>query len=179
MPSRIRRFAAVVAGTAAVLASIASVACPITPPDPVRLKQIMAREIAHRLGMHPQQVPLNVITAPQLHSPVAVGRDCRGIEHWHHSAAFRIVVPAGHPAPSGEPMRWPEYPREEMAPALSKKRQSSTARGGAGAPGRWTRESGWPGRWPVYSHCAYEGVAAVLGYADTSPVAVNFERQCW
>ncbi len=179
MYSRFRHFAIAVLGMLSVMVPAASMACSLEPTDPVRIKQMMAKEIAYRLGMPLHQIPLNAITTPALHSPVRLDRDCRGLERWHHSAAFRIVASKFPADPGVSPMRWPEYAREQLPQAVSRRRQSSTGPGGMGAPGRWAVTSGWPGRWPVHTHCAYEGVAVVLGYGYSSPVAVNFDRECW
>lgn len=164
---------------AAVLAlPVCGSACVVDAPDPVRLKQMMAGEIAFRLGLHPRQVPLNAITSPELHTPVRLGRACEGIESSYYSAAFRITMPHSAPEYAATPLRWPRLAREPPEPGISKRRSSSMGAGGAGRPGRWTSTDGWPGRWRAPTHCAYEGVAVIMGQGS-GPVKVNFERRCW
>ena len=67
-------------------------ACSLDPPDPMLLKQRMAKEIAFRLAIDVAQVPLTDITAPELHRPLELEPDCSGLASWHHSSGFRIVV---------------------------------------------------------------------------------------
>lgn len=167
MQPKISHLAAVLLGAAAALASASSIACTLAPTNPVRIKQMMANEIAHRLGMRPQEIPLSVITQPQLHTPLGLGADCSGLGAYHHTAGFRISQ-AGpgqgpRPRPRPDPSPWPR-PRPDPWP---------------GGPDRQPRpgpDSPWPERNP--SRCAYEGVAVVLGYDYSSPVAVHFERRC-
>lgn len=156
MNHKIKPFAAALVGAAAVLVSASSAACSLAPPDPIRIKQMMAREIAHRLGMRPQQIELNAITQPRLLTPFALGADCSGLGTYHHSAGFRV----------GQSRPWPD-------------RGPDTGPDTGPAP--------WPGHgpdvgrrpWPrAHPQCVYEGVAVVLGYDYSSPVAVNFERRC-
>lgn len=174
MSSRIRHFAATLVGAAAVALPVASMACVLPPMDPVRIKQIMAKEIAYRLGMRTHQITLNAISQPQLHSPRGLSRDCRGIEGVHYSATFRIASVPLTPEPAAEPLRWPQYAREPTAAPLRRKRQSFLPGHGVfnGAQGRWPE-------YPTSARCVYEGVAVLLGYDYSSPVAVNFERRCW
>lgn len=174
MSLRIRHFAATLVGAAVLTLSVSSMACVLAPMDPVRIKQILAKEIAYRLGMPTHQIPLYAISQPELHSPRGLGRDCRGIEGVYHSATFRIASMPLTAQPAVEPLRWPQYAREPVATPLRRKRQSFL-------PGRGVVDSA-PGRWPQYpasARCVYEGVAVLLGYAYSSPVAVNFERRCW
>ncbi len=179
MSSKMRHCTAAAVGIVAVTVSAASMACALEPADPIRIKQMMAKEIAFRLGLRLQQVPLNAITTPKLHSPVPLGRDCSGLERFHHSAAFRIVTPSFAPEPSVSPLRWPEFAREQPPQYVSRRRPLPSWPRGARVPGRWAEPSGWGGRWPEHTHCAYEGVAVVLGYGYSSPVEVNFDRECW
>lgn len=224
---------------AAGVAPASGTACSLDPPDALRLKQAMAREIAFRLAIDVAQVPLDDISAPELHRPWALAADCSGRDAFHHSAGFRIVVASGGQAftTMGKPQtasgaggryrsrlssgfyasrpwagvrrnywraplpeaaagadlsgygRWPQYPTErEMAGALR----------AAPPPQRWSQypyepASQWqaagpiPTRWSTMSlpaevrgrrQCRYEGVATVLGYDPSSPVAVNFTQQC-
>lgn len=169
MQPKISHLAAVLLGAAAALASASSIACTLAPTNPVRIKQMMANEIAHRLGMRPQEIPLSAITQPQLHTPLGLGADCSGLGAYHHTAGFRIgqAGPAQgpRPRPRPDPGPWPgPRPRPDPWP---------------GGPDRQPRpgpDSPWPERNP--SRCAYEGVAVVLGYDYSSPVAVHFERRC-
>ncbi len=154
MDHTIRHFTAVLLGAAAVLASASSAGCTLVPTDPIHIKQMMAREIAHRLGINPQQFPLNAISPPQLHTPLPLGADCSGLGAFHHSAGFRWAQ-AWRPGPG----RTPE-PQGTGAPPKEPGRQPDRG----------------PDFWPA--QCAYEGVAVVLGYGYSSPVAVNFERRC-
>lgn len=174
MSFRIRQFAATLMGSAVVTLSVSSMACVLPPTDPVRIKQIMAREIAYRLGMRTHQIPLNAISQPELHNPRGLGRDCRGIEGVYHSATFRIGSVPVAAGPAAEPLRWPQYAREPVTTPLRRKRQSYL-------PGHGVF-NGAQGRWPEYAtsaRCVYEGVAVLLGHDYSSPVAVNFERRCW
>ena len=178
MFSRSRRFPVALAAVAATVLAMPGRACVLAPLDTGRIKQIMAQGIAFRLGLSAQQVPLNVLSTPMLHSP-ALGPDCRGIERIYHSAAFRITVPTQAPPPESEiPLRWPEYAREPPAQRISRKRAKNVGGAGAHAPGRWQGVDGWPGRWSSDQGCVYEGVAVVLGYGYSRPADVNFTRSC-
>lgn len=139
MQPRIRHLAAVLAGAAATVAAASSAACTLAPTDPNRIRQMMAYEIAHRLGMRPQQIPFNAITYPQLITPLGQGADCSRLGAYHHIAGFRVWA-------GGQP--WP----------------------GPGA-------GPWPGHNPPRQRF-HHGVAVLLGYGYSSPVAVNFERRC-
>lgn len=202
MHRRISHAVALVTGGIALTVSVASAACSLAPTDPVRIKQMMATEIAYRLGLRPYQIPLNSITQPQLHTPLGLEQDCSGLGAFHHSAGFRIAefpspVPGPGPLPPGpsprpgphpgpgphpwpgpgpDPTPWP-HPRPHPAP-------------GPG-PGPWpTPVPGpHPGPDPFVDttaaapsqgslRCVYEGVAVVLGYGYASPVAVNYQRYC-
>lgn len=158
--------AAVLLGAAAAAVSASSIACTLAPANPARIKQMMANEIAHRLGMRSQDIPLSAITQPHLHTPLGLGADCSGLGAYHHTAGFRIAQPAGpSQGPRPRPGPWPgPRPRPDPWP---------------GGPDRQPRpgpDSPWPERNP--SRCAYEGVAVVLGYDYSSPVAVHFEQRC-
>lgn len=150
----------------AVLAATASGACSLEPPDAARIKQMMAREIGHRLGLAPGQFPVSAITAPRLHSPYALDSLCHGLGALHHSAGFRHVRPwrVGPVLPPGAPS--PEAAVQVRAPAHS---AAALARAAEFAPA---------GHMAPYSTCMYEGVAVVLGYDHSSPVAVHFKRRC-
>jgi len=170
MQPKISPLAALVLGAAAALVSASSIACTLAPTNPARIKQMMAKEIAHRLGMRPQEIPLGAITQPQLHTPLGLGADCSGLGAYHHTAGFRIAPPAGPdqgPRPRPGPGPWPG-PRPDPRPDPW-----------PGGPDRQPRpgpDSPWPDRNPP--RCAYEGVAVVLGYGYSSPVAVHFEHRC-
>lgn len=167
---------ALVAGVAA-LASASSMACTIAPANPMRIKQMMANEIAHRLGMRPQQIPLNAISQPQLHTPLGLGADCSGLGAYHYSAGFRIGQQTGpQPWPGPGPGPWPgpgpgPGPGPWPGPGADPDPDHLPPPGPGAGPGR-----PWPDRRP--GRCAYEGVAVVLGYSYSSPVAVHFERRC-
>lgn len=153
---------AVLLAVAGITASATSMACSLAPADPFRIKQMMASEIAHRLGMRPQEVSLNDITQPRLHTPMALGADCSGLATYHHSAGFRIAQTL-RPWPGPRPGPW--RPDRGAVPG--------------GGNERWPGSEGRPGSGPNHpARCAYEGVAVVLGYGYSSPVAVHFERNC-
>lgn len=171
MQPKISHLAAALVGTVAALASASSMACTIAPTNPMRIKQMMANEIAHRLGMRPQQIPLNAISQPQLHTPLGLGADCSGLGAYHYSSGFRVGPqswpqpwpgPGSGPGPGPGPGPWPGSGADPDPDHLQPPRP------GPGRP--------WPDRRP--GRCAYEGVAVVLGYAYSSPVAVHFERRC-
>ena len=143
MLPKISHFVAVM-GALVVLASASSMACSLSPADPIKIKQIMAKEIAYRLGKKPEQIPLSIITEPELYMPFGLGADCSGLGALHYSAGFRFA----------------EAWRLELGPWF------------------WPDFGDWSGRWPQYAQCSYEGVAAVLGFGYSSPVAVNFEQKC-
>ncbi len=153
MSQKISYLAVALLGAATTLVSVSSAACSLEPTDPVRIKQMMAKEIAFRLGTSPQRIPLAAISQPILHAPYPLGADCSGLATYHHSAGFRLGEvaqsesrPRPHPRP--EPYPYP-YP----APYPSPPSASGT-------------------------QCTFEGVAVVLGYGYSSPVAVHFERKC-
>lgn len=102
------------------------------------------------------------ITQPRLHTPMALGADCSGLATYHHSAGFRTAQ-TRRPWPGPGPW-WPDRGAlPDVGPDRGNERWPlSDGRPGAGHPAR----------------CAYEGVAVVLGYAYSSPVAVHFERKC-
>ena len=102
-----RRFTATLLGMAALTASAASLACSLAPVDPERVKQLMAQEIAHRLGITAARIPLNAISPPQLHTPFPLGADCSGLGAYHHSAGFRWEETR---RPGPQPMPLPERP---------------------------------------------------------------------
>lgn len=243
MPFSLKHVAAAMGAGAAFTLPAMGLACSLVAPDALLLKQMMAREIASRLAIPLEQVPLDDITAPELQRPWALGPDCSGIGALHHGSGFRIVVAvpqhvfttmAGPYTSSGVAsryrsrlasgfykglpwagvrrnywrapkargtsgvdysgyLRWPEYPIEkEFGAALDP----------PPAPYRWPQFPGesqlsWqataptPVRWsllavrPVASlppaeqgFCRYEGVAVVLGYDRSSPVAVHFRQRC-
>ncbi|WP_159916176.1 hypothetical protein [Pantoea sp. 18069] len=182
MHQKIKHCAAAIAGAAALMGPATGMACTLKPADLFRIKQMMAVEIAHRLGLRPQQVPLQAITQPVLHSPLALEADCGGLDSYHYSAAFRIGV--GSPSDPGAaatqpPMRWGQYAREPSTTRMGRKREPSAGPDAAGAGlQRWSDMGPSMGRWPQHERCAYEGVAVVLGYGYSSPVAVNFKRKC-
>lgn len=67
-------------------------ACSLAPPDALLLKQAMAKEIAFRLAIKVEEVALADITAPQLQRPLDLGPDCSGLDSFHHSSGFRLVL---------------------------------------------------------------------------------------
>ncbi|WP_200843844.1 hypothetical protein [Pantoea sp. 18069] len=171
MQPKISHLATILLGGVAALASASSMACSLVPENPARIKQLMANEIAHRLGMRPQQIQLSAITQPRLLTPFGLGADCSGLAAYHHTAGFRVSQPGRHgpgpgpwpgPGPDPGPRPWP----------------------GAGPEAGPRPGSGpWPGYGPLPApgrqrQCTYEGVVVVLGYGQASPVAVNFERRC-
>lgn len=168
-------FVAALVGAAAVLVSASSAACSLAPTDPIRIKQMMAREIAHRLGISPQRVPLNAISLPKLHSPFPLGADCSGLGAFHHSAGFRWAEgwrPGPGPGPWPRPRPDPRQPWPDRAPGPDGTGTPSTE------PDNPQRPERGPEFRPPHAQCSYEGVAVVLGYGYSSPVAVNFERRC-
>ena len=207
MQARIRHLAAVLVGAAVTLATASGIACSIAPTNPNRIKQMMANEIAHRLGMRPHQISLDSITTPQLVTPFGLGADCRGLAAYHHTAGFRVgdgerprpwpgpgPSPWPGPGPTPDPDPDPGWPRPAPRPNPDPGPEPfpdhlPVPGGGPGpGPGRGAgpgpslpRPGFGPGRWPGQDHrpsCVYEGVAVVLGYGYSSPVAVNFERRC-
>lgn len=148
--------AALVAGACA-LASSASGACALAPMDAVRIKQMMAREIEHRLGLEPGRLPIGAISTPQLHSPYALDALCQGQGALHHSAGFRYAQ-FWRLGPGPLPPLLSPGPDSVSMPAPA---DSANSRGQ-----------------PPYATCSYEGVAVVLGYDYSSPVAVHFKRSC-
>lgn len=162
-----RCLAAALVAAAAALAPVAAPACTLQPMDAVRIKQMMADEIGHRLGLARGRFPISAITEPQLHRPYALDSLCTGLGAHHHSAGFRYAqVWRIGPGPL-PPTLWPR-----PAPPVHGERaaQRDTAQPDA-------RAAGVEG-WPPYATCTYEGVAVVLGYGYSSPVAVHFERRC-
>ena len=170
MLHRISHFAAVVVGTVATMASAASMACTIAPVDSNRIKQMMANEIAYRMGMSAQQIPLGAITQPQLHTPLGLGADCSGLSAYHYSAGFRIGA-ALQPGTGTWPPTTQPWPPTTQPPTT--KPWPPTTKPPTTKP--WPPHKPWPHR---QGQCFYEGVAVVLGYGYTSPVAVNFEQKC-
>ena len=140
--------AAALLGTGIALAPAAGQDCSLRPADPLRIKQLMAREIGFRLGLGPRQLPLAAITKPELHAPFGLDSLCRGLGSFHYSAGFRYAeVWRIGPGP------WlPHVPQPEREPGARPV--------------------------PPYAQCSYEGVAVVLGYGESSPVAVHFTRHC-
>lgn len=133
---------------ACAIAPGAGQACSLVPVDTLRIKQLMAKEIGFRLGLGTRQFPVSAITTPQLHTPFGLDSLCRGLGSFHYSAGFRYAQ--GWRIGPGP---WlPGMPQPEPDPA---------------AP-----------PWPPYAQCSYEGVAVVLGYGESSPVAVHFTRNC-
>lgn len=181
MQQKFKRCTALFVGAVALAGASAGMACTLKPSDPIRIKQMMAREIAHRLGMAPQQVPLNAITQPVLHTPFGLAADCRGIDGYHYSAAFRVGMASvpGHDASAAQPpLRWPQYAREPAFTQQGRKRDPSAGPDAADGPARWTDMGPSMGRWPQHERCAYEGVVVVLGYGYSSPVSVHFNSVC-
>ena len=156
--------AALVAGAGA-LAPVAGRACTLQPMDAVRIKQMMADEIGHRMGLARGKFPLAALTEPRLHSPYPLDSLCAGLGAFHHSAGFRYAqVWRIGPGPFSPAVPRPVGP----GPALGAQADALVAGARDAAVGGW----------PPYATCAYEGVAVVLGYGYTSPVAVHFERRC-
>ncbi len=159
MDRNTRRFASSLAGIAALTASAASLACSLVPANPERIKQLMAGEIAHRLGIAAARIPLSAISPPQLHTPFPLGADCSGLGAYHHSAGFRWSVTERSglgPLPSS-----PERPPAvESAGAVDRMPPGSAALA------------------PAPRLCSYEGVAVVMGFDYSSPVAVHFAQRC-
>ncbi len=174
MYPRISHLAAVLVGGAGIAASTAGMACSLAPTDPIRIQQMMAREIAHRLGMRPQQVPLHALSQPQLHSPFPLGADCSGLGALHHSAGFRWSE-AGQPEPGPWPGPWPKpWPWPDPRKPWPGPGSAPEPRGAENL----ASEPEHPSLRRPQTQCTYEGVAVVLGYGYSSPVAVNFERRC-
>ncbi len=217
----------------AAACALPAAACSLAAPDPQVLKQMMAREIAFRLAIPVEQVPLDDITMPQLHRPLEQEADCSGLAAWHHTSGFRIEVAqqrtfatmAKPPSAGGAGVRarkryasgfyrrWPgagvrlDYWRAtkpKLPPELDysgyirwpqhpTEREFAAAARSESAPQRWPQYPSDPAymapppRWTTLSvlpadsqqgFCRYEGVAAVLGYDASSPVAVNFTQRC-
>lgn len=197
MKTRIRHLAAVLVGAAATLAAASSIACTIAPTNPNRIKQMMANEIAHRLGMRPHQIPLDSITQPKLFTPLGIGVDCRGLGAYHHTAGFRVWEggrppgpwprPEPGPGPGPDP-QWPPRPFPGPGPAPDPDPDPDHLPVPGPGPGAGPRPDFGPGRLPggfrprpdlhPRQRCVYEGVAVVLGHGYSSPVAVNYERRC-
>jgi len=153
-----RHFAATMVGLAALTASAASFACSLAPADPDRIRQLMAQEIAHRLGITAARIPLSAITLPQLHAPFALGADCSGLAAYHYSAGFRWQD-MRRPGPQPMPLPQPPSRTEGLADIARLPPGSAAAR-------------------PVARQCSYEGVAVLLGFDYSSPVTVHFQRRC-
>lgn len=107
MPSRICHFA-----MAVVTVSVSSMACSFEPADPIQIRQMMARETVHRLGARLQQVPLQAIFPPLLHTSFPLGAEGRGFGALLHGAGFRwseggqpVIEPSPRPRPQPKP--WP------------------------------------------------------------------------
>ena len=168
MRQKMRHFAILLSGAAAIMASTSSMACSLEPVDPLLIKQMMAKEIAYRLGIQAQQIPLSKITEPKLHAPLGLGADCSGLWAHHHSSGFRIRAAAVRP--DSEPA--PEIAAAPAAVSTAKTTPHSQSR------------AHQPQSPDVKTHnhspriCNYEGVAVLLGYDAPSPVAVNFEQLC-
>ena len=93
MHSSIQSLAGAVLGAVAFAVPLCGMACsPAAPPDAEVLKKMMAKEIAFRLGVGIEQVPLHDITAPALHCPLAPEADGSGLAARHFSAGFRIAL---------------------------------------------------------------------------------------
>lgn len=171
---------------AGILASVAYApaiagACQLVPLDIGRIKVLMAREVAHRLGLRPAQVPLHALSQPQLHTSGPLQPDCSGVEGYHYTAAFRIGArsAAAGAMPSAQvPMRWPEHAREPLSKAVSRNRQASAEPDADQAHGRWADLRIGAARWPQHQSCVYEGMVALLGYGYSGPVTVNYRRKC-
>ena len=188
MQAKIRHLAVVLVGAAATLATASGIACTIAPTSPHRIKQMMANEIAHRVGMRPQQIPLDAITTPKLITPLGLGSDCSGLGAYHHSAGFRVwdgsrapgpwPRPEPGPGPGPDP-EWPPrpFPGTGPAPDPDPDPDHLPVPGVGPRPGFHPRPFPRPSPHPR-QHCVYEGVAVVLGHGYSSPVAVNFERRC-
>lgn len=153
-----RRLGATLAGIAALTASAASLACSLSPSDPDRIKQLMAREIAHRLGVSAAQIPPSAISPPQLHTPFPLGANCSGLGSFHHSAGFRWSVKEKL---GPGPMPLPEPPPVSESPAAVERMPPGSA-----------------ARRPAPRECFYEGVAVLMGFDYSSPVAVHFSQRC-
>ena len=158
MQPKIRRVAAVLVGAAATLATASSFACTIAPRNPYRIRQLMAQEIAHRLGITAARIPLSAITLPQLHAPFPLGADCSGLGAYHYSAGFRWQD-MRRPGPQPMPLPQPPSRTEGLADIARLPPGSAAAR-------------------PVARQCSYEGVAVLLGFDYSSPVTVHFQRRC-
>lgn len=178
MQAKLRRFAPALVGAAATLATASGFACTIAPTHPMRIKQLMAQEIAHRLGLRPQQISLDSITTPQLITPLGLGADCSGLGAYHHTAGFRVLEgkgPGPWPSPGAGPAPWPRpapAPSPDAGPDPDHEPDHEPVPGLGSLPRPGYRPAPWPLR------CVYEGVAVVLGHGYSSPVAVNFERRC-
>lgn len=174
----------VAAGAVVCGAPSFSMACDVTPAETARIKKVMAGEIAFRLGLRPEQVPLDAIGTPQLHAPVVPDGHCAPSDSYHHSANFTVRIAPEHPAKApaanpaaAAPARWPGHGREPSPDRLSRKRMPSVKSRIAGIS-HVAHGHGYSGRWPQYHGCAYVGVAVVLGGGHSGPVAVNFKRKC-
>lgn len=153
-----RRLTHAMVGMTALTASAVGLACSLVPADPQRITQMMRKEIAHRLGIAPMRIPAGAISPPQLHTPFALGADCSGLGALHHSAGFRWEE-TQRPGPG--PMPIPERPSPTESPAAVERMPPGSA-----------------ALRPAAQRCIYEGVAVVMGFDYTSPVAVHFSRRC-
>lgn len=153
-----RRFATTLVGVAVLTASAASLACSLEAADPDRIKQMMAGEIAHRLGITAARVPLTAISPPKLHTPFPLGADCSGLGAFHHSSGFRWEETR---PPGPQPMPIPDRPSpEESLASVDRLPPGSAALK------------------PASRQCVYVGVAVVMGFDYSSPVAVHFNQRC-
>lgn len=193
MQAKLRRFAAALVGAAATLATTSGIACTVAPVQPQRIKQLMAQEIAYRLGLRPEQISLDSISTPQLVTPLGLSADCSGLAAYHHTAGFRVWdgaskeywrrrgprlpgpwVPPG--SPWVPPVPWPYYPYPFPISVAGPHTANDPVREPVPAQASPTQPGNPAAPWT--GGCMYEGVAVVLGQGYSSPVAVNFERIC-
>ncbi|MBS7777925.1 hypothetical protein [Acidovorax sp. CCYZU-2555] len=89
-----------------------------------------------------------------------------GYERWPQYPMEKDVAPAN---PAMQPaQRWRQYPHESQV----------TWQETPQPPVRWSTMGVAPAKPAVQGLCRYEGVAVVLGYDASSPVAVNFQQHC-
>lgn len=93
------------------------------------------------------------------------GRDRAGVRGNLWRAPKQQGAPEG--GHSG-PVRWPQYPHESQF----------TWHAPQQTPMRWSTLGVAPAQPAAQGLCRYEGVAVVLGYDGSSPVAVNFQQHC-
>lgn len=92
--------------------------------------------------------------------------DYSGHIRWPQYPRERDVAPAN---PAMQPaQRWPQYPHESQV----------AWQGTQQPPVRWSTLGVAPAQPAGQGLCRYEGVAVVLGYDASSPVAVNFQQHC-